>query len=83
MSIFRSISKLIQTTADTATNTIGSLNEGVDTLNHTITEHSKKSRKTTTTACQAAVARFNEDLRKELDADADLLASYEKVVAEW
>lgn len=83
MSIVRSLSGFITGTLDTATDTINTVGKGLDIANHFVGENHKRITKTTTVAAQLAVARFNEDVAKELEADANLKRQFETVVAEW
>lgn len=83
MSIFRSASRFISGTFDTATASVSTVGKGLDIANHYVEENHKRITKTTTTAAQLAVARFNEDVAAELNASASLKAQYDQVVAEW
>ena len=83
MSIFRSASRFISGTFDTATASVETLGKGLDIANHYVAENHKRITKTTTTAAQLSVARFNEDVAQELNSSASLKAQYEAVCAEW
>lgn len=83
MSIFRSASNFISTTFNTATATVETVGKGLDIANHYVAENHKRITKTTTTAAQLSVARFNEDVAQELNASASLKAQYDAVLAEW
>ena len=83
MSMFRSISNFVSSTFDTATASLGTVEKGLDIANHYVSENHKRITKTTTTAAQLSVARFNEDVAEELDASANLKAQYDAVVADW
>lgn len=83
MSIFRSAGRFISGTFDTGTATVETVGKGLDIANHYVAENHKRITKTTTTAAQLAVARFNEDVAEELKASASLKAQYDQVVAEW
>ena len=82
MSIFRSASKFITTTFDTTTATVETVGKGLDIANHYVSENHKRITKTTTTAAQLAVARFNAEVVAELDSSEELQAQYDKVVAD-
>ena len=83
MSIWSTASKFVQTTFNTGTATVSTIGKGLDIANHYVEENHKKITKTTTTAAQLSVARFNEDVAQELNASASLKAQYDAVVAEW
>lgn len=83
MSIFRSASNFISTTFNTATATVETVGKGLDIANHYVAENHNRITKTTTTAAQLSVARFNEDVAQELNASASLKAQYDAVLAEW
>lgn len=83
MSMFRSMSLFVSTTFDTATNTLGTVEKGLDIANHYVSENHKRITKTTTTAAQLSVARFNQDVADELETNANLKAQYDAVIAAW
>ena len=83
MSIFRSASSFISTTFNTATASVETVGKGLDIANHYVAENHKRITKTTTTAAQLSVARFNSDVAAELDSSAELQSQYDKVVADW
>jgi|AntRauTorcE11898_2_1112593.scaffolds.fasta_scaffold72945_1 hypothetical protein len=83
MSMFSSLSKLVQTTFNTATDSVATVGKGLDIANHYVEENHKRITKTTTTAAQLSVARFNQDVADELEASEKLKAQYDAVVADW
>lgn len=83
MSIFRSAGRFISGAFDTGTATVETVGKTLDIANHYVEENHKRITKTTTTAAQLAVARFNSDIAKELDSDEELKGQYEKVVKDW
>lgn len=83
MSMLSSLSKFVQTTFNTGTATVATVGKGLDIANHYVEENHKRITKTTTTAAQLAVARFNEDVAEELNASESLKAQYDQVVKEW
>ena len=83
MSIFRSASRFISGTFDQATATVGTVGKGLDIANHYVEENHKRITKTTTTAAQLAVARFNEDVAAELNASASLKAQAQEFAGNY
>lgn len=83
MSIWSTASRFVQTSFNTATASVETVGKGLDIANHYVSENHKRITKTTTTAAQLSVARFNEDVAQELNASASLKAQYDSVVAEW
>jgi len=83
MSMFRSASRAISTVFDTISSTANTVEKSLDIANHYVAENHKKITKTTTTSAQLAVARYNTDIAKELDADAELKEQYLLVAKEW
>lgn len=83
MSVFRSASLMLSTAFNTVTGTLNTVEKGLDIANHYVAENHKRITKTTTTAAQLSVARFNADVAIELDSSAELQAQYDKVVADW
>lgn len=83
MSMFSSLSRLVSTTFDTATNSLATVENTLDIANHYVAENHKRITKTTTTAAQISVARFNQDIAHELEADAKLKAQFDAVVTDW
>jgi hypothetical protein len=83
MSMLDAMSKLVQTTVNTATDSVSTVGKGLDIANHYVEENHKRITKTTTTAAQLSVARFNQDVADELEASDKLKAQYDAVVADW
>jgi hypothetical protein len=83
MSIFRSLSRFITTTFDTATGSLQTVEKGLDIANHYVSENHKRITKTTTTSAQLSVAQFNSDVAEQLNASAELNEQYQLVVKEW
>lgn len=83
MSIWSTASRFVQTTFNTATASVETVGKGLDIANHFVAENHKRITKTTTTAAQLSVARFNEDVAQELNSSASLKAQYDQVLAEW
>ena len=83
MEVLNSLSKLVQTIFNTATNSIATVGKGLDITNHYVEENHKRITKTTTTSAQLSVARFNQDVADELEASDKLKAQYDAVVADW
>jgi hypothetical protein len=83
MSIFRSASSFVQTTFNTATKSVETVSSTLDLGNHWVAENTKATKANMTKSAMLRYSAFNADLRKQLQADAQLAEEYELAEAEW